>query len=205
MMKLILFDFDGTIADSLEAIVNITNTFSERYKFRKITLDKIEDLRNKSFTQVFKDVGLKFVKAPFLIRRVKKEFEHEIDNIKIYPGIKPVLKELSKTYKLGILTNNTKKNVESFLLKNDLEMFSLIYDAGFFSKARKLKRISRIEKIPLDKIIYVGDEIRDIKACKKAGVQIIAVTWGFNSKRRLKIEKPDYMVDNAKDILKILK
>ena len=54
-------------------------------------------------------------------------------------------------------------------------------------------------------IIYVGDEVRDIQACKKIGVKIIAVSWGYNSKEILDREKPDYLVNKPIEIPKILK
>ena len=52
-------------------------------------------------------------------------------------------------------------------------------------------------------VLYVGDEVRDIEAAKKAGIRIAAVTWGYNSKKALEAYKPDYLVTKPEELLQI--
>ena len=74
-----------------------------------------------------------------------------------------------------------------------------------FGKHRSLKRLLKTYHMKPAETIYIGDEVRDIEACRKAKVQIIAVTWGFNSKRILERAKPDFIADKPEDIVKIVK
>ena len=53
-------------------------------------------------------------------------------------------------------------------------------------------------------MLYIGDELRDVKASQKAGVPIAAVTWGFNSRQSLAAAKPDYLFDRPADFLTLL-
>ena len=63
--------------------------------------------------------------------------------------------------------------------------------------------LSKYELEPQD-AIYIGDEVRDIKSAKKAGIPIAAVTFGFNSKEALEKESPDYLCDTPAELVKIL-
>ena len=68
-------------------------------------------------------------------------------------------------------------------------------------------RVSSIRKtfsLKAEEMLYIGDEIRDIKAAKKAGIAVAAVTWGFNSRESLAAEKPDYLLDRPEDFLQFL-
>ncbi|HEU4679284.1 MAG TPA: HAD hydrolase-like protein, partial [Terrimicrobiaceae bacterium] len=53
-------------------------------------------------------------------------------------------------------------------------------------------------------ILFVGDETRDIEACQKVGVRIVAVTWGYNSRRSLVAMKPDFIFDDPKELVALM-
>ena len=53
-------------------------------------------------------------------------------------------------------------------------------------------------------ILYVGDELRDVKASQKAGIPVAAVTWGFNSRESLAASKPTYLFDRPIDFFQLL-
>jgi phosphoglycolate phosphatase len=95
--------------------------------------------------------------------------------------------------------------VEAFLTKHDITVFdSLQSDTGLFGKDKAIKKFLRQNAITKERVMYVGDEIRDIQACQKAGVKIIAVTWGFNSREGLEMHHPDFLIDRPSDILRIV-
>ena len=52
--------------------------------------------------------------------------------------------------------------------------------------------------------MYIGDELRDVKASQKAGIPIAAVTWGFNSRESLAASEPDFLFDQPVDFLRLL-
>jgi len=201
MKKYIVFDFDGTIVDTYEDILNIVKDLKND-KYKEINL---EDIKNYGTRYLIKKSGVPFWKIPKLIYQVTSKLKKR-DNIKLFPEILDVFKKLSENYNLGIVSSNSEENIRIVLKKYKIEnLFEFIYsDSSIFGKHLVLKRMCRRYKINSDNVIYVGDEDRDIVAAKKARIKIIAVTWGFNSEKLLKKEKPDYLVNNPKEILEII-
>ena len=75
---------------------------------------------------------------------------------------------------------------------------------GLFSKSAALRKIMKKNKLKTSDVIYIGDEVRDIEACKSVDVAIVAVTWGFNDPQRLKDEEPMAVVRTRPDLLNLL-
>jgi phosphoglycolate phosphatase len=202
--KTIIFDFDGTIADSFEVIKNILLNLSSEFGYKKLSENEIAQLRKKPPLEIIKITGVSFYKIPFLILRVKKEMHKHIPGISPVYGIKESLLDLkSKKYILGIVTTNSERNVRSFLQKNGLDFFDFIQSANnIFGKTQVLNHVLKNRKINKDDVVYVGDEIRDIEAAKKAGIKIVAVSWGFNTKDGLKKFHPDVVIDTPDFLLR---
>ena len=55
-----------------------------------------------------------------------------------------------------------------------------------------------------DEVVYVGDEVRDIKAAKRAGMKIIAASWGYNEREALEKYKPDLIVDRPVELIEVV-
>ena len=204
--KLVLFDFDGTIADTFYPLINVSNKLSKEFGYKKIKSSDISKLRSKHAYDVLRYLDFPLIKTPFIVKRVRLELSKKIKNFKTVKGIKKWVLELSKNnYKLGILTTNSNNNVTEFLKRNNLDVFDFVYSGtSIFGKNRMIQRILRIYNLKPESIIYIGDEIRDIEAAKKANVDVIAVRWGYNSKKILKKQKPDFFVDKPEDIIKVL-
>ncbi|MCZ2845806.1 MAG: HAD hydrolase-like protein, partial [Candidatus Bathyarchaeota archaeon] len=80
----------------------------------------------------------------------------------------------------------------------------IISAKNLFGKDKSIKRYLKHLNLEADKIIYVGDELRDIHACQKLAVRMISVTWGFDSLELLKTGKPDYIASKPKEIMEII-
>lgn len=203
--KVVIFDFDGTIADSLDAIVHIMNRHSTKYGYKKITNERRDQLRHETSQKILSDFNLSPWKLLFLALRVKAELRKELLHIKPIWGIKKALEDLKKQgFTLGIATSNSKPNVNLFLEKNDLDYFDFVYARTVFSKSRMIKSIMRDFKLNPKNVHYVGDETRDIDAARKAGVGIVSVAWGMHSMELLQANKPDAVVTQPIDLVKIL-
>lgn len=203
----IVFDFDGTIADTMEAIRKIMNQLANEFTFRRIKDKDLENLREMIPQEFLKTLGISLIKFAFISKRVRVELNKEIGNLKPHKGVKKTLINLrNKGYHLGILTSNLQENVEKFLKMNALSVFDFIYSgSSFLGKYRVLKRLLKEQKLKKEKVIYVGDELRDIEAAKKSGVRIIAVSWGFNTERLLRKGNPDYFVKKPQELINLLK
>lgn len=206
-LKVIIFDFDGTIADTLDALVSITNDLSEEFGYKRANPDDIERLKNLSPRQIIKQSGISLFKLPGLLRKVKVRLNKEIELLTPISGISPVLIQLKKNgHLLGIITSNSKENVVIFLKANGLEeVFDFVYSGTtLFGKSKVINSFLSKEHLKPEDVIYVGDEARDIEAAKASWIKIVAVSWGFNSKELLTKHHPDFIIDAPKELIKVV-
>jgi phosphoglycolate phosphatase len=209
MQKTILFDFDGTIADSIpdnELVFKIFNQIADENNFKNITMREIEELRHVGLYESIKLLKIPFYKIPFIARRVRQVVKADETISKPINGMSEMLRRLKKQgYTLGIMTSNKKASVEKFLKEHNLEVFDFVYSgSNLFGKDRVLKSILKKHKLNLKNSIYVGDEIRDIQAAKKIGLASIAVTWGYNSRKGLSSFDPKFIVEKPMELEKTL-
>lgn len=206
MPKVLLFDFDGTIADSFEGFLLIVDELADKYKVTKLSREELEHFRLESAGALIKKLHIPLHKIPLLARDMKNLQRERITDLKPFPQLPEVLRSLKKQgYILGILTSNGEDNVRKFLKQSDLDIFDYIYsDSGLFGKDKALRSFLKKHGFSVDEVFYIGDEIRDIEACRKVGVKIIAVTWGFNVRKGLIKYKPDFIIDTIQELPKTL-
>lgn len=201
----IIFDFDGTIADSYLVTFRIYNKLAKKYKLKQISNSDISLLRTMKPFELLSYFNIPFHLIPFLLFEGRSLFKSYVEDLKPIPRIPAVLKKLKGKYKLGILTSNNKENVELFLKKYDLEIFSFIHsEKNLFGKDTALTHLIEEHNLEKDKTIYVGDEVRDIQSCQKVDISIISVAWGFNETGILEKHKPSYLIQHPEELLKIL-
>lgn len=206
-VRAIFFDFDGTIADTLDEFVNIVNRLAVEFGYPVATPETVERLRNLSSKEILKVSPVPIWQIPFLIRRLKKELGREIQFLTPICGIKTTLQQLkSRGIQVGILTSNSKENVARFLQENGMEnLFDQIYaGSSILGKDKILRKILRQENLQPEELVYVGDETRDVDAARKSGVYAIAVGWGFNSPRALATHHPDFLVREPRELIEVI-
>lgn len=206
MTKVLLFDFDGTIADSFESFLGIINRISIKYNLPILSRAELEELRSEEATVFIKRLKIPFYKIPFIAHDMKKMQQLEIAQIEPFKGLPEVLHKLkSQGYSLGIITSNGKENVKYFIKNHDIDIFTyIVSDASIFGKDKVIRNFLKQHAIAKEDALYVGDEIRDIQACQKVGIKIVAVTWGLNSKESLTKYHPDFLIDKPVELLKLL-
>lgn len=207
---LVIFDFDGTIADSIETITRIYNELASQYGFKIIDREEIKKIRGMTPWKILMDLRQSWIsifKITFLIRKIEYKLAQEIGLLKPFPQIKETVSLLKEQgYSLGIITSDLESIVKNFLDANRMEVFDFIYSSGrIFSKDRLIKNFLNKTGIDKETAYYVGDEIRDIKTAKNAQIHSIAVTWGFASKEALAAQNPDFLIDSPVELIKILK
>jgi len=203
---LILFDFDGTIANTMESTIKIMNKLSDEFKFKKIQKHEVEFLRGKRPLDILKSLEISLFKLPFVIRKVRNEINSHIDTLHPSVDLLPVLKYLKKNnYQIGIVTTNTEENVRKFLHVHNLDLFDLFYTTKkIFGKDRTISKIVKDMKLEKSRVYFIGDEVRDIEAGKKAGVKTVGVSWGYNTRESLERENPDYLIDSPLELESII-
>lgn len=202
--KVVMFDFDGTIADTYNAIANITNQLSSEFGYKALSQEELLLLKNLSSREVVKISEISIFKIPFLVRRVRTELSKEIADLSPIENIIPVLFELkNREYTLGIITSNARENVKIFLRKNQLDgLFRYIHSStSIFGKHRVINQTIKNNRLKKDNVLYVGDETRDIRSARRSNIGVAAVSWGFNSAKILKEHNPNYLVNQPSELL----
>jgi phosphoglycolate phosphatase len=203
MKKLIIFDFDGTLADVESLGIKIYNDLAAEFHYDPITESELPGLKQIGAKQFIKQkIGFRPWAIPKIIRRGLREYKKQISKVILFPGVTniiPALKE--RGIRVGILSSNDPTTIQEVLKRYNVEV-DFINQSSLFGKASKLKKILRKEMVTVENALYIGDELRDVEACKKINLDIIAVSWGLNSKESL--EKTGVQVaDSYDDILKL--
>ena len=200
----LIFDFDGTIIDSEQKIFEILIRMAPNFGI-KVKDSEINKLKLLPARKLIKELKVPIYKLPFIMSRLRREVSEAIINLKPIKGIPEVLKALHKRgHWMIIVTSNSEENTKLFLKNNKLDYFESIKGGGsLFGKDKELKEIINDKKLLPEKIIYVGDEARDIESARKVGIKIISVSWGFNTKGALEKQNPDWLVTKPEELLLI--
>ncbi|MGE9296063.1 MAG: HAD hydrolase-like protein [Puniceicoccales bacterium] len=202
----LVFDFDGTIADTLSEALRLYNRLAPVYGYRQLPPHELDKARNMTTKEFIRYYEIPRMKIPSLIREGRRIFGKRISEIQPIPGMPETLRALRpKVSTLGILTSNSKVNVEAFLHKEDLAFFDFISTVPKLSgKAKNLKATMKTFTLHDSVVAYIGDETRDLKAARKAGVRTVGVTWGFNRREALRKEDPDDLFDSPVDLIRLV-
>ncbi|MDP3963333.1 MAG: HAD-IA family hydrolase [bacterium] len=200
--KILLFDFDGTIADSADAAMRAYNEVASQNNYRMISKADLPVLRSRSAMDNVRDFGIPLLKLPFIVKKVRTALKKEIPNFKAIEGMAESLKLLKgKGYKLYIISSNSRENMRSFLEHNRIDEFDDIYSvSSFFGKHAKIKSLLKAHHWEKSFVMYIGDEVRDIEAARKADVTSVAVTWGYNTEKALAKNNPDILLRNPSEL-----
>lgn len=205
--KTLVFDFDGTIADTLGETRRIFNKIAPDYGIREVAEEELNQLRHLSLKELLDHLDIPKRRVPALIARGTGMMRGNITQLQLIPGMSEVLIELRRHVRsFGILTSNATANVDLFLRTHGLrEQFDFISSTSKLTgKSKHLRAIRKTFSLRPEELLYIGDELRDVKASQKAGIPIAAVTWGFNSRESLAASEPDYLFDKPEDFLQLL-
>lgn len=208
-IKFVIFDFDGTIADTMPFNFGRLLELLRKEKINLPEKEIIKKIKSNSYLELMKEFKLSWLRIPFMLQIVKqtqRDLYSQIDKIKIFPGIKSLLKDLKdKNYQIGILSSNMQRNVNKFIKINKLNFFDIIYcESNILGKDQTFRKMMKKYNLKTEEIIYVGDEIRDVEACKKVGIKIIGVSWGLHTIEALKKIDVDYIAKKPQKILQII-
>ena len=200
---LLLFDFDGTLADTRTIGHAILNDMAREFKFRELPEYQIEEARGMNTRQFISHLGISKWKVPAMARRGLQLLHERIHLVDPISGIPETLATLhGRGERLAILTSNSEANVEAFLTRHNLPYFEFVScSSKLFGKGREIRRILRKEKLTPGEILYIGDETRDIEAAKETGLRMAAVTWGYNSEEALQALNPHHLVSLPGELL----
>jgi phosphoglycolate phosphatase-like HAD superfamily hydrolase len=205
-IKAVVFDFDGTLVDTFPKSVEILNSLAQEYGYSKVRIDDVDELRRLSTKQLLGLFDIPLLKLPFVLRRVQKELHQVITNLKPVRGLPKVLEQLhDKGFVLGIVSSNIEDSILDFLHRYKLNMFNFVYGGVIpYTKQFTFKKMFDEQRIDPERTIYVGDEVRDVKASQKVDIPVVCVDWGFSTAEVLEESEPDFLISRPRELLGVL-
>jgi phosphoglycolate phosphatase len=206
MKKLVIFDLDGTLSNNINQSRIIYERLSERYKLKKLSIEEIRELKTNPSIKRLVRLGIPIHKIPSMYKESRVIASEFVDDCRIVSGLSELIINLSNHHvKLAIVSSNSISNINKILANNGINVFTFIEGkAKMKGKRRKLQKLIRQSGCELADAIYIGDEVRDVSACKSIALEVIAVTWGFETKTTLENAGPNYIVDTADELSKLL-
>ncbi|MGA0351415.1 MAG: HAD-IA family hydrolase, partial [Acholeplasmataceae bacterium] len=196
-----LFDFDGTIADTMSMTYHIYEKMAQKYGMPVLSREVIQAYKKLPLQERLNKQGIPFYMVPKLLSEsqvLQKEFKDEAIP---FEGMIDVLNELSETFKLIIISSNHKKFIKYFLKSYDISFFDKVFGkAALFGKASVIKKALKKLGYKKSEAIYVGDETRDIMACRELGIDLISVSWGYDDISLLEKEEASMIAKTPNDI-----
>jgi phosphoglycolate phosphatase len=179
------------------------NKLAPSFGKKPVTNEEFELLRSSTITELLKKFDMPFYQVPIILLQTRREVMHDLDKMDLCFGMDKVLRELkSKGYRMGIISSSPQKNIQFILDKFHLDMFEFVHsELNIFGKAGAMEHVFDKYKIDRQKAVYVGDEIRDIEASAKAGIDIISVTWGMNNYEGLTLHGAKYLASTPEELL----
>ncbi len=193
-----IFDFDGTLADSANWFRSILPDLARRFGFRCPDEEELEVLRHKPPREVMRILKIPGWKLVFIAVHVRKRAA-KAEAFTLFEGVPDVLRLLqSRGVKIAVVSSNAEVNVRRAL---GPELSALVGSwscgAGMFGKAKHFRDVIRELKVSPARALAVGDEIRDIEAAREVGLKTAAVAWGFGMKPALEAAEPDLLFETV--------
>ncbi len=212
-LKAVIFDLDGTILDTLEDLKNSVNFALSKNGLPVRTIDEIRAFVGNGIRLLIERAVPENTNDELLERcflDFKKHYkEHSADNTKPYDGIITLLEELkNKDIKLAVVSNKADFAVQTLVE----EYFQGLFDFAVGEREgirRKPCPDSVNEAIKVldaspDEVVYVGDSEVDVETSRNAGVNCVAVTWGFRDKCVLESLSPEYIIDKPSQLMELI-
>ncbi|HUI89811.1 MAG TPA: HAD family hydrolase [Anaerolineales bacterium] len=208
-MALIIFDYDGVLADTLDDLLEFGQEACNKLGVKHlVTKDDLSDLEDMSFASYARACEVPEHLVDQFVKTCLGFFAEMKSPPAIFTGLDKVVKYLSSQHRIAIVTTNSSQNVNAFLRRHGLDgCFQAIY--GVDSPGTKARKISMARDQLLETknqgtVFMVGDSLSDVLAAKEAAVISVAVTWGHQSLEHVLRGHPDYIASSPQALIEVI-
>ncbi|WP_016704531.1 HAD hydrolase-like protein [Pseudomonas chlororaphis] len=180
--RLVIFDFDGTLADSFAFFVAVFNQVADKHAFRRIHPEKLDHLRKQGAREIMAHIGMPRWKLPLVARTFMALMKKHRSSILLFEDIAETLIHLEERgVILAVVSSNSRENVTQVLGSSCRHIRSFECGVSIFGKASRLRRVMRKFGVAREEVIYIGDQPTDGEAAAAAGIAFGAVAWGYGT------------------------
>jgi phosphoglycolate phosphatase len=206
-MSLILFDFDGVLADTLGDLLQFGQEVCDELGVEHVaTHDDLDVLEIMSFATYGRQLEVPEHLVDEFVRRCLAKFGEKESPPAIFNGLDEVIRELSSSNTIGIITGNSSQNVKAFLVEHGLDgVVCAIF--GVDSPGSKVEKILLAQNqlaAEGEAVFMVGDSASDVLAAKEASIKSIAVSWGHQSAEILIRAEPDFLIHSPMELMEVI-
>lgn len=202
--KYIVFDFDGTLVDSRSIFISLYNELAVKHGYTLMTEDNLPHLRSLSISERCNYLNVPLYRIPFMVSAVIKKYKDAVPQLEFNEGVEQMLISLTENnIQYAVLSSNSKKNIAQFFELQGIVNDNIYCSRSIFGKHVLLNKFLKEKKLEPSEILYIGDELRDVIACQKSKVKVAWVSWGYDDEQALKNNKPDHVLHDPADILKL--
>lgn len=187
-----LFDFDGVIIDSFDAVLKINQA-----RNNKLTAEQYR----RRFDGPIGDEMAR-TQSPAELNTFFAAYQAAIPGMPIVPDIRKVILDLRQQYHLAVISSTYTRSIRSFLEAHRmLDAFQVIlgYDVNP-DKTAKIAEFLCEERVIPAQALFITDTLGDVDEARKAGVETIGVTWGFHTADDLKKGQPYEIITTPEDL-----
>ncbi len=199
---LVVFDFDGTLADSLTWFRTALSDVVEKHGLSPICAERAEALRGMTPKAIMDELGIPTWKLPFIAADVRARAAKNVAQITLFDGIAELLSELRACGVTIVVVSSNGEDAIRQVMGADLvaHISHFACGAALFGKAAVFRKVVRMAGSTPARTLCIGDEVRDIEAAREAGCGCGAVTWGFATPAILEASVPDHVYALPHDI-----
>ena len=178
--ELAVFDFDGTLADSLPFFLMVFNDLAARHGFATVERHEMQELRRLHARELMRRLGLPARKLPWVAKDFNARMRERRHSITTFPGAAELLVELSSRIHIGIVSSNAYDNIAAILgpaASTAVRHFAC--GMSIFGKRLHLRKVLKQSRVPSERALYIGDQQTDLEAARAEGIAFGAVSWGY--------------------------
>ena len=204
--SLVIFDFDGTLADTWDWLADEVVSSASPLGYRTISREELESLRSLSTREVFRTLGISWWRMFKVARHLRSRAEARMSEVRLFEGAAELIEALHAAGSaLAVVSSNSETVIRHVLGGRLMPLVGQVDCGGaVFGKASKLKRVLRKYGTEIATVVFVGDETRDLDAAAAAGIQGLAVEWGYATPKLLRDAAPGRTAASMDDLARML-
>lgn len=203
--RLAIFDFDGTLADSLPWFRTVFQDLIAKFELAPVSAEELEGLRGKSGREIIARLNMPMWKLPAISRDMRRRKLAAASQIALFDGVPQLLADLkSLDVQTAIVSSDSEASVRQVLGPSAALISRFDCGASLFGKHHKFKRVARHFRAKPSEVLCIGDELRDIDAATAAGMDSGAVAWGYALPAALQVAGPTHFFRSIEEIMQSL-